>query len=168
MAQYAHVFPLKPAPLFKLFAGFGSTNKSATSLFLSDSRFVLATLSSPLSFLLHHLLWQVWQELSFLSCIVRLQWVFRLSFLPGNDAADELATGSVTCALCHLVSSSLISHIYSSFFSDWKRTVSSKFFDTQVFSISTEKLMLPCHARCVPNCWKITFEKTQLHFLAFG
>ena len=49
--QYAKVFPLKPAPLFTLFAGFGSTNKSATSLFLlSDSRSVLATLSSPPSF----------------------------------------------------------------------------------------------------------------------
>ena len=50
-AQYAQVFPLKPAPLFTLYAGFGSTNKSATSLLLlSDSRSVLATLSSPPSF----------------------------------------------------------------------------------------------------------------------
>ena len=34
-------------------------------------------------------------------------------------------------------------------FSDWRRTVSSKFFDTQVPSISTEELVLPRHARCV-------------------
>ena len=41
-AQYAQVFPLKPAPLCTLFAGLGSTNKSATSLLLlSESRSVL-------------------------------------------------------------------------------------------------------------------------------
>ena len=34
-------------------------------------------------------------------------------------------------------------------FSDWRRTVSSKFFDTQFPSISTEELVLPRHARCV-------------------
>ena len=52
-AQYAQVSLLKPAPLCKLFAGFGSTNRSATSLpLLSDSRSVLTTLSSPPSFLL--------------------------------------------------------------------------------------------------------------------
>ena len=44
---------------------------------------------------------------------------------------------------------SLISRIHSSLFSDWRRTVSSKFFDTQVPSISTEELVLPRHARCV-------------------
>ena len=52
-AQYAQVFPLKPATFCKLSAGLGSTNKPATSfLLLSDSRSVLATLSSPPSFLL--------------------------------------------------------------------------------------------------------------------
>ena len=34
-------------------------------------------------------------------------------------------------------------------FSDWRHTVSSKFFDTQVFSISTEELELPHYAHCV-------------------
>ena len=48
-----------------LFAGLGSTNKPAISLFLlSDSRFVLANLSSSPSFLLPQTLWQIWQELS--------------------------------------------------------------------------------------------------------
>ena len=51
-AQYAQVYPLKPSPFCTLFAGLGSTNKSAISLLLSKSRFVLATLSSPPSFLL--------------------------------------------------------------------------------------------------------------------
>ena len=64
-AQCAKVFPMKLAPFCMLFAGLGSTNKSATSLLLlSDSRFVLTTLSSPPSFLLSQTVWQIWQELS--------------------------------------------------------------------------------------------------------
>ena len=43
----------------------------------------------------------------------------------------------------------LISRIHSCLFSDWRPTVSSKFFNTQVSSISTEKLVLLRHARCV-------------------
>ena len=121
-------------------------------LLLSDSRSVLATLSSPPSFLLSQTVWQIWQELSFLSsCSIRLQWVPRQSFLPGNDAADEvarqgalLAPSAIPCSL-----SPLISHIHSRLFSDWRRTVSSKYFDTQVPSIFTEELVLPRHACCV-------------------
>ena len=41
------------------------------------------------------------------------------------------------------------SYPLQSLFSDWRRTVSSKFFDTQVPSIFTEELVLPCHACCV-------------------
>ena len=42
-AHYAQVFPLKAAPFCKLFAGFGSTYKSATSLVYSFSlTFVLS------------------------------------------------------------------------------------------------------------------------------
>ena len=70
-AQYAQVFPLKPAPFCTLFAGLGSTNKSAISLLLlSDSRSVLATLSSPPSFLIFQTLWQIWQELSFFPSVL--------------------------------------------------------------------------------------------------
>ena len=152
-AQYVQVFPLKPAPFCTLFAGLGSTNKSATSfLLLSDSRSVLATLSFLPSFFLSQTLWQIWQERSSLaSCSIRLQWVPRHLFLLGNNTANELARwgallapSAIPCSL-----SPLISRIHSCFFSDWRGTVSSKFFDTQVPLISTEELVLPHHARCV-------------------
>ena len=99
-------------------------------LLLSDSRSVLTTLSSPPSVLLPQSLWQIWPERSSLSfCSIGH------SFLPGN-----------ACSL-----SPLIFRIHSRLFSDWRRTLSSKSFDTQVLSISTEELVLR-HARCVLSC----------------
>ena len=50
-AQYAQVFPLKPAPFCTLFAGLGSTNKSAISLLFSS--YLTLVLSSPPCPLLH-------------------------------------------------------------------------------------------------------------------
>ena len=125
---------------------------SSLLLLLSNSRSVLAALSSPPSFLLSQTLWQIWQKLSSLSfCSIRLQRVPGHSFLPKNDSADELARrgallapSAIPCSL-----SSLACRIHSRLISDWRRTVSSKFFDTQVPSISTEELVLPRHARCV-------------------
>ena len=136
-------------PFCKLFAVLDCTNKSTISLpFFS---YLTLTQSSSPSFLLPQSLWQIWQELSSLSCSIRLQLVPIHSFLLGNDAADELARQGVllvpSAIPCSL--SPLICHIHCSLFSDWRHTISSKFFDTQVSSISTKELMLPCHARCV-------------------
>ena len=100
----------------------------------------------------------MWQELFLLrSCFIRLQWVSGHLLLTGNNSADELAKrgallapSAIPCSL-----SLLISRIHFCLFSEWRHTVSSKFFDTQVTPISTEELVLPSHARCVlsrPRC----------------
>ena len=135
-AQYVQVFPLKPVPFYTLFAGLGSTNKSAISpLFSSGLTLVLSSPFCPLLHLSSYLsLWQIWQELSsFSSCSIRLQWVPRHSFLPGNDVADELARQEALLApsaiLCGLTP--LIYRIHSCLFLDWRHAVLSKFFDTQ-------------------------------------
>ena len=150
LAQYVQVFSLKPAPFCTLFAGLGITNKPATFLLLlSDYRSVLATLSSPPSFLLPETLWQIWQISPPVlsdhneSPDTRFsRGTTRLTSWPGRERYSRLLQSLVVSLLLSLV-------IYSCLFWDWRRTVSSKFFDTQVSSISTEELVLPRHARCV-------------------
>ena len=115
--------------------------------------YLTLALSSPPCLLLHLSFYlNLCQKLfSLSSSCIRLQWVPGHSFLPGDDLADELARwrailvpSVIPCSL-----SSLISRIHSSLFSDWRHTVSSKFFDTQVPSIYTEEVMLLPHSRCV-------------------
>ena len=123
-AQYVPVFPLKPAPFCKLFA----VSATPTSLLPLFSFRTLA-LSSPLYPLLRlsFYLNLCGRSVFVSSCSIRLQWVPGHSFLPGNDPADELARrggilapSAIPCGLSPLINSSL--------FSDWRRTVSSKFF----------------------------------------
>ena len=73
-AQYAQVFPLKPALSCTLFAGLGSTNKSAISLLFSYY-LTLALSSSPCSLLHLSSYLNLCQKLFFLfSSSIRLQW----------------------------------------------------------------------------------------------
>ena len=142
--QFVQVFRPTPAPFCKLTAGLGSTNKSATSLLLYYSRSVLSSV-----FPFAQTSWQIWQELSsFFVRAIKLQWVSGQLFLQGNNAVDELARpgailvpSAITCSLSPL--------IHSCLFSDWRRTVSSKFFNSQVLLVSTEELVLLRLARCV-------------------
>ena len=115
-----------------------------------SSYLTLALSSPPYTLLNVFLLSQsLWQELSSLSSFsIRLQWIPEHSFFPGNDAANDLAI-RVALLVPSTIPCSLSSRIHSCLFSDWRLTVSSKFFDTQVPSISTKELVLPRHGRCV-------------------
>ena len=152
-AQFVPVFPLRPAPFCTLFAGLGNTIKSAISFLFSYLTLVLSSPPCPLLHLSYYLklCGRSGRNCLLSSCSIRLQWVPGHSFLLENNTADELARRETLLAHftipCSL--SPLISRIHSSLFSDWRRTVSSKFFDTQAPSISTEELVLPRHARCI-------------------
>ena len=152
-AQYVQVFLLKPAPFCTLFSGLGSTNKPAISpLLLSESRSVLATLSSPPLFLYLKLFGR-----SGRNCLLTPPVLSGYNGSPdthfsrGTTRLMSWPDGeSYLRPLQFLVISLLLSVVSTLYlFSDWRRTVSSKFFDTQVPSISTEELVLPRHTRCV-------------------
>ena len=154
-AQHAQVFPLNPSPFCMLFAGLVSTNNAAT--FHLFSYYLTLTLSSPPCSCLHLSL--------YLNLSGRSGRNYLLSppVLSGyNGSPDTRFSGGTTqlmswpdgeryqCPLQSLVVSlPFFSRIHSCLFSDWRRTVSLKFFDTQVSSISTEELVLPRHARCI-------------------
>ena len=135
-----------PVPFCTLFAGFGSTNKSATSLLLlSESRSVLFSIFSFTVISLTDLAGSVFSLLLFHQATMGPR-------ILRNDTTDELARrrallvpSVIPCSLSFFY----LSCPLFSFFSDWRCTVSSKFFNTQVSSFSTEELVLPCHARCV-------------------
>ena len=57
-AQFVRVSPLKPAPFCTLVTGLDNTNKSVISLLFSS--YLTLVLSSPPSFLLSQILWQIW------------------------------------------------------------------------------------------------------------
>ena len=153
-----------PVPFCTLFAGFGSTNKSATSLLLlSEFRSVLFSIFSFTAISLADLAGSVFSLLLFHQATMGPR-------ILGNDAADELARrrallvpSVIPCSL-----SSFISRIHSSLFSDWRCTVSSKFFNTPVFSFSTEELVLPCHARCVLSRLRCNGHSLLLSSYLFG
>ena len=73
----------------------------------------------------------------------------RLMIRP--DGGALFVPSAIPCSL-----SPLISCIHSCLFSHWRRTVSSKFLDTQVPSISNEELVLPRLARCLLSRYAAT------------
>ena len=123
-AQYVQVFPLKPAPFCTLFAGLGSTNKSAISLFFSY--YLTLVLSSPPCRLLHLSSYLKLCGRSGRNCFFSPPVLSGYngspghSFLLGNNTADDLARRgallvpfAIPCSL-----SPLISRIHSCLFSD--------------------------------------------------
>ena len=62
---------------------------------------------------------------------------------------------------------SLLLSLVSTLFLGWRRTVSSKFFDTQVLLISTEELVLPCHALCVLSRLRCNRHSLLLSYFLF-
>ena len=151
-AQYAQVFQVKPAPLCKLFAGIGSTNKSAIFLLFSCLTLVL---SSPPYPFLHLPFYLKLCGRSGRNCLLSLVLVDYNGFPDtrfswGTTQSMSWPHGErYLRPLQSLVVSPLISRICSCLISDWRHTVSSKLFDPQVSSISTEELVLPRHARYV-------------------
>ena len=154
-AQYVPVFPLKPAPFCMLSAGLGSTHKSAISLLFSY--YLTLVLSLPPCPLLHLFSYLKLCGRSGRNCLPSPPVLSGYTGSP--DTRFSRGTMRLTSLLdgerClrppqSLVVSLLLSLVYHSrLFSDWRRTVSSKYFDTQVPLISTEELVLPLHARCV-------------------
>ena len=147
-AQFVQVFPLKPAPFCKLSADVGSTNKSAIPLRLSlCSRHYVFSFVFPFT---ANSLAHLTKTVLLSSDTMRLQLVPGDSFLPEDNDANKFARRGTLLLLsaipCSL--SPFISLIRSYLFSDWRPSVSSKFFDIQVPSIFTEQLVLPRHARC--------------------
>ena len=168
-AQYAQVFPLKPAPFCTLFAGLGNTIKFAISLLFSY--YLTLVLFSPPCPLLH------------LSSHLKLcgrsgrNCLLSPSVLSGYNGSPDTRFSRRTTRLMNwpdgrrylrppqpLVVSPLTSRIHSRLISDWRRTVSSKYFDTQVPSISTEELVLPRHARCVLSRFRCNGHALLLGF----
>ena len=167
-AQYAQVFPLKSAPFCTLFAGLGSTNKSAT--FLHFSSYLTLGLFSPFCALLY---------LSFqlnLSGRSGRNYLFsppvllhyngspKTRFSWGTTRLMSWPDGECAPSVIHFSLSPFISRIQPSIFSDWRRTVSSQFFDTQVPSISTGELVLPRHALCVLSRLRCNGHSLPLSF----
>ena len=159
-AQYDQVFPLKPAPFCTLFAGLGSTNKSA--IFLLFSYYLTLVLSSPPCPLLHLSSYLKLCGRSGRNCLLSSRVLSDYNGSPDtrfsrgttrlmNWPDGERYLHPPQSLVVSLVST-LISRVHSCLFSESRHTVSSKFFDTQVPSIFTEELVLPRHARCVLSC----------------
>ena len=114
-------------------------------LLLTDSRSVLATLSSPPCPLLHLSSYLKLCGRSGRNCLLSP------SVLSDYNGSPDTHFYRGTTRLMSWPDGERYLHPpqFLVVVLDWRRTVSSKYFDTQVPSISTEELVLPRHACCV-------------------
>ena len=161
LAQYVQVFPLKPAPFCTLFAGLGST-KPATSLLFSYVTVVLSSSPCPLL------------RLSFyLKLSGRFDWNCLFSpVLSGYNRSPDTHFFRGRTRLMnwpdaerHLrplqsfVVSLLLPLVFTLLFSDWRRTVSSKFFrHTNSLDFHRGTCVLSSCSLCSLSC---TLQRTQ-------
>ena len=168
--QYVEVFPLKPGPFCTFVASVGSTIKSAISLlFPSSLTLVWSSTPCPLLHLSSHLkLCGRSGRNCLLSSSVLSDYngspdarfsreTTRLMSWPDGERYLQLLQSLVVSLLLSLVSTPCL-------ISDWRCTVSSKFFHTQVPSISIEELALPRHARCVLAVSSLVYAATDTAF----
>ena len=154
-AQYAQVFPLKPAPFCTLFAGLGRTNKPAISLVFCY--YLTLVLSSPPCPLLHLSSYLKLCGRSGRNCLLCPP-----VLLGYNGSLDTRFSRGTTrlmswpdrvhylCPPLFLVVSLLLPLVSTLVLSRTGGVLSHlNCFDTQAPLISTEKLVLPRHARCV-------------------
>ena len=150
-AQYLQAFSLKPVPFCKLFAGLGSTNKSANSHLFSS--YLTLALSSPPCFPLHLSSYLNLSGRSDKNCLLSPP-----VLLGYNRPLDTHSTQETMqlmrwpneehylCPLQSLVNSFLLPLIFTLIFLGLE-VYSSKFFNAQVSSISTKKFVLSCLTR---------------------
>ena len=150
-AQFVQSFLLKYATFYKLSAGLCTTNSFATFF---PQTIALFSLRFPL------LRSSVSPSLAYLAGIILslLLFYYQTTFNepPVTHFSRRMTrsmswSGWLHCSSYPLsyVVSLLLSLVSTLLFSGWTRTVSTKFLDTNVPSVFTEKLVLSCHACCV-------------------
>ena len=165
-------FPLKPAPFCTLFAGLGSTNKSAISLLFSY--YLTLVLSSPPCSLLHLSSYLKLCGRSGRDCLLSppvlsdyngspdtrfSRGMTRLMSWPDGERYLRQSQSLVVSLLLSLVSTLVLSRT--------EGVLShQKFFDTQVLLIFTEELVLPRHARLCPLSSSLQRTQPSFRFLS--
>ena len=130
-------------------------------LLLFSSYLTLATLSCPPSFLLPQSLWPIC--LLYPPVLLGYNWSANTRF--SRETTRLVRGGALLVPSASPYNLSFL--IHSCLFSDWSRTVSSKFFDTQVASILIEELLLPRHALGVFSRLRCNGHSLLLSFYFF-
>ena len=115
-AQFVQVFPLKPTPFYTLFAGLGSTNKSAT--FLLFFFYLILVLSSPLCPLLHLSFYLNFCGRSGRNCLLSPPVLLNYNWSPDirfSRGTTQLSRRGALLALFAILCSTYLSYPLSSF-----------------------------------------------------